>query len=155
MPPSRVNSSKSGPSHKRNLCITCTMPSGTERKLMPIVVTDEQRAALLEWLFRAQNTNAPHGCGLERCFSSMLWLQGNSSGARRAFCGSGVARAAPVEHCTVQGQIRIALAEHSVAPGRAQAAFFEYQVRHSIGNYRKFIGNYRKIKGQLLFPPFF
>ena len=26
--------------------------------------------------FRAQETNAPHGCGLERHFSSLLWLRG-------------------------------------------------------------------------------
>jgi len=84
-----------------NPCITCTKQSGAEQKLMPIA--DEQGAALFERPFRAQETKAPHGCGLERHFSSMLQLQGRlgrhpssilrlrdgSSGTRRAFCGSG------------------------------------------------------------------
>ena len=39
--------------------------------------------------FRAQETNAPHGCGLERHFSSLLWLRASSSDTFRAFCGSG------------------------------------------------------------------
>ena len=82
-------------------CITCTKQSGAEQKLIPI--KDEQGAALFERPFRTQETNAPHGCGLERHFSSMLRLQGRlerhpssilrlrggSSGTRRAFCGSG------------------------------------------------------------------
>ena len=82
-------------------CITCTKQSGAEQKLMPI--KDEQGAALFERPFRTQETNAPHGCGLERHFSSMLRLlgrlerhpssilrlRGGSSGTRRAFCGSG------------------------------------------------------------------
>ncbi len=42
--------------------------------MMPI--KDEQGAAFFERPFRAQETNAPHGCGLERHFSSMLRLQG-------------------------------------------------------------------------------
>ena len=41
---------------------------------MPI--KDEQEAALFERPFRTQETNAPHGCGLERHFSSLLWLRG-------------------------------------------------------------------------------
>ena len=41
---------------------------------MPII--EEQEAAFFERPFRAQETNAPHGCGLERHFSSMLRLQG-------------------------------------------------------------------------------
>ena len=97
-----------------NPCITCTKQGGAEQKMMPI--TDEQGAAFFERPFRAQETNAPHGCGLERHFSSMLRLQGRlerppssvlrlqgrlerhpssilrfrggSRGARRAFCGS-------------------------------------------------------------------
>ena len=83
-----------------NPCITCTKQSRAEHKLMPI--TDEQEAALFERPFRAQETNAPHSCGLERHFSSILWLQGRlqrhpssflrirggSSGTRRAFCAS-------------------------------------------------------------------
>ena len=96
-----------------NPCITCTKQGGAEQKTMPI--NDEQGAAFFERPFRAQETNAPHGCGLERNFSSM-WLQGRlerppssvlrlqgrlerhlsrilrfrggSRGARRAFCGS-------------------------------------------------------------------
>ena len=82
-------------------CITCTKQSGAEQKLTPI--KDEQGAALFERPFRTQETTAPHGCGLERLFSSMprllgklerhpssiLRLRGGSSGTRRAFCGSG------------------------------------------------------------------
>ena len=55
-----------------NPCITCTKQSGAEQKLMPI--TDEQESALFERPFRTQATNAPHGCGLELHFSSMLRL---------------------------------------------------------------------------------
>jgi len=68
-----------------------------------------QGAAFFEWPFRAQATNAPHGCGLERHFSSMLWLQG------------GVARAAPFEHSAVPGQTRAALVEHSAASGQTRS----------------------------------
>ena len=51
-----------------NPCITCTKQGGAEQKLIPI--KDEQGAALFERPFRTQETNAPHGCGLERHFSS-------------------------------------------------------------------------------------
>jgi len=84
-----------------NPCITCTKRSRSEQKLLPI--TDEQESALFERPFRTQTTNAPHGCGLELHFSSMLRLRGRlerhpssilrlrgcSSGTRQSFCGSG------------------------------------------------------------------
>ena len=70
--------------------------------MMPI--KDEQGAAFFEWPFRAQETNAPHGCGLERHFSSMLRLQGKlerpPSGVLRL-----KARAAPVENSAVPGML--------------------------------------------------
>ena len=47
---------------------------GAEQKMKTI--KDEQGAALFERPFRAQETNAPHSCGLEWHFSSMLRLQG-------------------------------------------------------------------------------
>ena len=54
-----------------------------------------------------------------------------SSCTRRAFCLSGVARAAPVEHSAVLGQTRAAVAApvahyYYVAPGQTRAALFEY-----------------------------
>ena len=63
-----------------NPCITCTKQGGAEQKMMPI--KDEQGAAFFERPFRAQETNAPHGCGLERHFSSMLLLQGRPRTSR-------------------------------------------------------------------------
>ena len=85
-----------------NPCITCTKQSGAEQKLIPI--KDEQGAALFERPSRTQETNAPHGCGLERHFSSMLRLLGRlerppSSSLRLQ------ARAAPVEHSAVPGRL--------------------------------------------------
>ena len=71
-----------------------------EQKLMPII--EEHEEAFFERPFRAQATNAPHGCGLERHFSS-LW--GGSSCTRRAFCGSGVARAAPSSILRFRGRL--------------------------------------------------
>ena len=51
-------------------CITCAKQGGAEQKLMPR--TEEQEATFFERPFRAQETNAPHGCGL----SSILRLRG-------------------------------------------------------------------------------
>ena len=93
--------------------MTSKQQSGAEKKMTPII--DEQEAAFFERPFRAQATNAPHRCGRERLFSSMLrrqaraapakhsaalwWreqnpssifrLQAISSGTHRVFCGSG------------------------------------------------------------------
>ena len=89
-------------------CITCTKQSGAEQKLIPI--KDEHEAAVFEQPFRTQETNARAG----------------SSGTRRAFCASGVARAAHVEHSAVPRQTRAAPVEHSAAPGQTRAALFEY-----------------------------
>ena len=125
-----------------NLCITCTKQGGAKQKLMPII--EEQDAAFLERPFRAQETNAPHGCGLERHFSS-LW--GGSSCTRRTFCGSGVARAAPVGHSAVPGQTRAAPIEHSAAPGQTRSALFEYSA--APGRARAAISSYLRLRGGL------
>ena len=129
-------------------CITCTKQSGAEQKLMPI--KDEQGAALFERPFRTQETNAPHGCGLERPVSSMLRLlgrlerhpssilrlRGGSSGTRRAFCGSGAdssgtRRAFCGSGADSSGTFRVFCASGAsssghfdlfAAPGRARAA---------------------------------
>ena len=129
-------------------CITCTKQSGAEQKLIPI--KDEQGAALFERPFRTQETNAPHGCGLERHFSSMLRLLGrlerhpssilrlrggssgicrafcgsgaDSSGTRRAFCGSGADSSGTFRVFCGSGAGSSGHFEPSAAPGRARAA---------------------------------
>ena len=131
-----------------NPCITCTKQSGAEQKLMPI--KDEQEAALFERPFRTQETNAPHGCGLERHFSSMLRLLGrlerhpssilrlrggssgicrafcgsgaDSSGTRRAFCGSGADSSGTFRVFCGSGAGSSGHFEPAAAPGRARAA---------------------------------
>ena len=131
-----------------NPCITCTRQGGAEQKMMPI--KDEQGAGFLERPFRAQETNAPHGCGLERHFSSMLrlqdrlerppssvlWLQGRferhpssilrfrggSRGARRAFCGSRAGSRGTRRVFCGSGAGSSGRFEPSAAPGRARAA---------------------------------
>ena len=45
---------------------------------------------------------------------------------RRVFCGSGVARGAPIEHFAIQGQTRAAPIEPSAAPEQTRSALFEY-----------------------------
>ena len=115
---------------------------------MPI--KDEQGAAFFERPFRAQETNAPHGCGLERHFSSMLRLQGRlerppssvlrlqgrlerhpsrilrfrggSRGARRAFCGSRAGSSGTRRVFCGSGAGSSGHFEPSAAPGRARAA---------------------------------
>ena len=129
-------------------CITCTKQGGAEQKMMPI--KDEQGAAFFERPFRAQETNAPHGCGLERHFSSMLRLQGRlerppssvlrlqgrlerhpssilrfrggSRGARRAFCGSRAGSSGTRRVFCGSGAGSSGHFEPSAAPGRARAA---------------------------------
>ena len=129
-------------------CITCTKQSGAEQKLMPI--KDEQGAALFERPFRTQETNAPHRCGLERHFSSMLRLLGklerhpssilrlpggssgtcrafccsgaDSSGTRRAFCGSGADPIATFRIFYGSGAGSSGHFEPAAAPWRARAA---------------------------------
>ena len=104
--------------------------SGAEQKLMPI--TGEQEAALFERPFRAQETNAPHGCRLELHFSSMLRLQGRLSSILRL--RSRLERH-PSSILRLRGRfdrhfsnilrLRGGLERHfepSVAPGRARAA---------------------------------
>ena len=116
-----------------NPCITCTKQGGAEQKMMPI--KDEQGAAFFERPFRAQETNAPHGCGLERHFSSMLLLQGRPR-TSRASRGepSGLERPASVrlrarleQHFSSILRFRGRLerpfrASSAVAPGQARAA---------------------------------
>ena len=110
-----------------NPCITCTRKGGAEQKLMPIM--EEQDAAFFERPFRAQETNAPHGCGLERHFSSMLRLQGrlerhlssilrlrggsaNSIGTFQIFCGSGSGSSGHFEPSAAPGRARAAISSH-------------------------------------------
>jgi len=77
---------------------------GAEQKMKTI--KDEQGAALFERPFRAQETNAPHGCGLEWHFSSMLWLQGRLERSPVGCSAApGQARAAPVDHSAVWGRL--------------------------------------------------
>ena len=87
-----------------NPCITCTKHGGAEQKMIPS--KDAQGAAFFERQFRAQETNAPHGCGLERHFSSML--RGR------------LERPLPVERSAAPGQARAAPIEHSAVPGRLE-----------------------------------
>ena len=49
-----------------------------------------------------------------------------SSGTHRAFCGSAVARAVPVEHFSAPGLFGAALIDHSMIPGQTREALFEY-----------------------------
>ena len=53
-----------------NQYIPYTKQDKTEKKMMPIL--DEHEAAFFERSFRKQATSAPHDCGRERYFSSML-----------------------------------------------------------------------------------
>ena len=85
---------------------------------MPII--EEQDPALFERSFRTQETNAPHVCGLEWHFSSMLPLlgrlerhpssilrfRGGSSGAHRAFCGSGAYERHPSSILRLRGRLK-------------------------------------------------
>ena len=131
-----------------NPCITCTKQGGAEQKVMLII--KEQEAAFFERPFRAQETNAPHGCGLERHFSSMLRLQGRlerhpssilrlqgklerhpssilrfrggSRGACRAFCGSRAGSSGTRRVFCGSGVGSSGHFEPSAAPGRARAA---------------------------------
>ena len=110
-----------------------------EAKWSRAKVTHEQQTALFERPFRAQETNAPHDCGLERHFSSMLRLQdrlerhpssilrlrggssthrafcgseSDSSGTRRAFCGSGAGSSGHFEPSAAPGRARAAISSH-------------------------------------------
>ena len=51
---------------------------------------DDHEAALFERPFRAQETNAPHGCGLDLHFSSMLRLQGRLEQHPSSILGCGL-----------------------------------------------------------------
>jgi len=122
--------------------------SRAEQKLMPI--KDEQESAFFDRPFRTQAKNAPHGCGFERHFSSMLRLQGrlerhlssilrlrggssctrrsfcssgaDSSGTRRAFCSSGANSIGTFREFCCSGASSSSHFEPSAAPGRARAA---------------------------------
>jgi len=115
-----------------NPCVTCTKQGGAEQKMMPI--KDEQGAAFFERPFRTQETNAPHGCGLEWHFSSMLLLQGRPRTSRvsqgepscqracgcgpglsstfRAFCGSGASLSGHFEPAAALAQAQAAISNH-------------------------------------------
>ena len=118
-----------------NPYITCTKRSRAEQQLLPI--TDEQESALFERPFRTQTTNAPHGCGLElhfssmlrlrgrlerhpssilrllrrfdRHFSSILWLRGELEPPFRAICGSRVSSSSHFEPSAAPGQAPAAI----------------------------------------------
>ena len=109
-----------------NPCVTCTKQGGAEQKMMPI--KDEQGAAFFERPFRTQETNAPHGCGLEWHFSSMLLLQGRPR-TSRASRGepSGLERPASV-------RLRARLEQHFSSILRFRGRLVERPFRTSCGS---------------------
>ena len=90
--------------------------------MMPII--NEQEATFFERPFRTLLA-AVVSSGI---FGESCDARAGSSCNTKAFCGSAVARAAPVEHSAVPGSTRAAPAEHSAASGQARAMLFEHSI---------------------------
>ena len=111
---------------------------------------NEHEPAFLGRPLRTRATNAPHGNGRERHFSSMLWRQrrlpssilhfhggsegtsrafrgsgADSSGTCRAFCGSGARSSVHFEPAAALGQARAAISRASCGSGPGSSGHFE------------------------------
>ena len=91
-----------------------------EKTGMPII--DKQEAASVEQPTRVILTAV---CSSDT-FRVSCGARAGSSGKRGAFCGYGVARAAPVKNSTIPGTTLAAPVEHAAARGSTRVALVKY-----------------------------
>ena len=96
---------------------------------------------------RRQHFSSGHFECKKRTHLTAVGSRGTAALTRRAFCASGAARAAPVEHSAVPGQARAAPVEHSASPGQTREAPVEYSA--APGRARAAISSHLRPRGGL------
>ena len=108
---------------------------------------DAENGRTRDSIFRAAISTASNECISWMWAGAALFeLWGGSSCSRRAFCGSKMARVAPVEDSANLGQPRAAHIENCAAPRQTRSALFEYSA--VLGRARAAISSQLRLWGQ-------